>query len=165
MRYGTAGVWAENFLNKTVGATPPKTFGTWEAFKASFKLQFQESNITDKARSALMAFSQGKMMVDEYSNQFTLIAANADIADKEQVSYYQRGLDPKVMDKIYDRETQPKDTIQDWINIACDIDRRMRARNAQKTILANSTSFRTNFLNRFHLQPAPRYNSTKLLEE
>ena len=52
-----------------------------------------------------MAFSQGKMTVDEYSNQFTLIA------DKEQVPYYQRGLDPKVMDKIYDKETQPKDTI------------------------------------------------------
>ena len=49
MRYGTAGVWAENFLKKTVGASLPKTFGTWEAFKASFQLQFKESNVMDKA--------------------------------------------------------------------------------------------------------------------
>ena len=58
-----------------------------------------------------MAFSQGKMTVDEYSNQFTLIATNTDISNKEQVPYYQRGLDPKVMNKIYDKETLPKDTI------------------------------------------------------
>ena len=95
------------------------------------------------------------MTVDKYSNQFTLIAADANITDKEQVPYYQRGLDPKVMDKIYDKETQPGDTIQDWINMACEIDGRLRAKNAQKAILANSTSFRSNFLNHFHLQPTP----------
>ena len=107
-----------------------------------------------------MAFSQGKMTVDEYSNQFVLIAADADITDKEEVPYYQRGLDLKVMDKIYDKETQLKDTIQDWINTACEIDGRMRARSAQKAILANSTSFKSDFINCFHLQPTPRYNST-----
>ena len=74
-----------------------------------------------------MVFSQGKMTVDEYSNQFLLIAADADISDKEQVPYFQRGLDPKVMDKIYDKETLPKDTIQDWVNTACEVDGRMRA--------------------------------------
>ena len=110
-----------------------------------------------------MAFSQGKMMVDKYSNQFTLIATNTDIADKEQVPYYPRGFDPKIMDKIYDKETQPKNTIQDWINMACEIDRRMRARSAQKAILTNSTSFRSDFLNHFHLQPTPCYNSTNTL--
>lgn len=77
-----------------------------------------------------MAFSQGQMTVDEYSNQFILIAADADISDKEQVPYFQRGLDPRVMDKIYDKEVQPKDTIQDWINTACKIDGRLRARSA-----------------------------------
>ncbi|ETW77052.1 hypothetical protein HETIRDRAFT_454461 [Heterobasidion irregulare TC 32-1] len=64
------------------------------------------------------------------------------------------------MDKIYDKEVQPKDTIQDWINTACEIDGRLRARSAQKAILANSTSFRSNYLNHFHTQPAVRYNST-----
>ncbi|ETW82515.1 hypothetical protein HETIRDRAFT_450360 [Heterobasidion irregulare TC 32-1] len=44
------------------------------------------------------------MTVDEYSNQFILIAADADISDKEQVPYFQRGLDPRIMDKIYDKE-------------------------------------------------------------
>lgn len=160
MRYGTAGVWAESFLKRTVGATPPQTVGTWDDFHNRFKLQFKETNLTDKARSALMSFSQGKMTVDEYSNQFILIAADADITDKEQVPYFQRGLDPRVMDKIYDKETPPKDTIQDWVNTACEIDGRLRARSAQKAILANSTSFRSDFLNRFHLQPARRYNST-----
>ncbi|ETW82665.1 hypothetical protein HETIRDRAFT_108895 [Heterobasidion irregulare TC 32-1] len=100
------------------------------------------------------------MTVDEYSNQFILIAADADISDKEQVPYFQRGLDPRVMDKIYDKEVQPKDTIQDWINTACEIDGRLRARTAQKAILANSTSFRSDYLNRFHNQISPRYNST-----
>ena len=51
------------------------------------------------------------MTVDKYSNQFVLIATDANISNKEQVPYYQRGLDPKVMDKIYDKETPPKDTI------------------------------------------------------
>ncbi|ETW78279.1 hypothetical protein HETIRDRAFT_120137 [Heterobasidion irregulare TC 32-1] len=122
MRYGTAGAWAENFLLKSVGADPPTDLGTWKDFLAKFKLQFRETGKTDKARSALMAFSQGRMTVDEYSNQFILIAADADISDKEQVPYFQRGLDPRVMDKIYDKEVQPKDTIQDWINTACEID-------------------------------------------
>ncbi|ETW84847.1 hypothetical protein HETIRDRAFT_450191 [Heterobasidion irregulare TC 32-1] len=148
MRYGTAGAWAENFLLKS------------RDFLTKFKLQFRETGKTDKARSALMAFSQGRMTVDEYSNQFILIAADADISDKEQVPYFQRGLDPRVMDKIYDKEVQPKDTIQDWINTACEIDGRLRARLAQKAILANSTSFRSDYLNRFHTQPAVRYNST-----
>ena len=98
--------------------------------------------------------------MDEYSNQFLLIAADADISDKEQVPYLQRGLDPKVMDKIYDKETLPKDTIQDWVNMACEVDGRMRARSTQKAILANSTSFRSDFLNRFHLQNTPRYTSS-----
>ena len=74
-----------------------------------------------------MVFLQGRITVDEYSNQFLLIAANANISDKEQVPYFQRGLDPKVVDKIYDKETPPKDTIQDWVNMACKVDGRMRA--------------------------------------
>ncbi|ETW85248.1 hypothetical protein HETIRDRAFT_448412 [Heterobasidion irregulare TC 32-1] len=96
----------------------------------------------------------GRMTVDEYSNQFILIAADADISDKEQVPYFQCGLDPRVMDKIYDKEVQTKDTIQDWINTACEIDGQLRARSAQKAILANSTSFRSDYLNHFHTQPA-----------
>ena len=160
MRYRTAGTWAENFLAKTVGAETSKDLGTWTDFLNKFKLQFKESNKTDKARSALMVFSQGRITVDEYSNQFLLIAANADISDKEQVPYFQRGLDPKVVDKIYDKETPPKDTIQDWVNMACKVDGHMRARNTQKAILANSTSFRSNFLNCFHLQNTPRYTSS-----
>ena len=98
-----------------------------------------------------MAFFQGRMTVDKYSNQFVLIAANANISNKEQIPYYQRGLDLKVMDKIYDKETPPKDTIQDWINTACEVDGHMRTRSAQKAILTNSTFFRSNFLNCFHL--------------
>ena len=95
--------------------------------------------------------------MDEYSNQFLLIAANANISDKEQVPYFQRGLDPKVMDKIYDKETLPKDTIQDWVNMACKVDEHMRAQNA---ILANSTSFQSDFLNCFHLQSISHYTSS-----
>ena len=52
MRYGTTGAWAENFLAKTVGAETPKDLGTWADFLTKFKLQFKESNKTDKARSA-----------------------------------------------------------------------------------------------------------------
>ena len=89
MRYGTAGAWAENFLAKTVGAKIPKDLGTWVDFLEKFKLQFKESNKMDKARSTLMIFSQGKMTVDEYSNQFLLIAADTDISNKEQVPYFQ----------------------------------------------------------------------------
>ena len=107
-----------------------------------------------------MVFSQGRITVDEYSNQFLLIAANTDISDKEQVPYFQRGLDPKVVDKIYDKETPPKDTIQDWVNMACKVDGRMRAWNTQKAILANSTSFQSDFLNCFHLQNTPCYTSS-----
>ena len=107
-----------------------------------------------------MVFSQERMTVDEYSNQFILIAANTDISDKEQVPYFQRGLDPKVMDKIYDKETPPKDMIQDWINMACKVDECIRARSTQKAILTNSTSFRSDFLNRFHLQPTSHYTSS-----
>ena len=77
-----------------------------------------------------MAFFQGRMTVDKYSNQFVLIAANADISNKEQIPYYQRGLDLKVMDKIYNKETLPKDTIQDWINMACEVDGHMRTQSA-----------------------------------
>ena len=160
MRYGTAGAWAENFLAKTVGAETPKDLGTWVDFLSKFRLQFKESNKTDKVRSALMVFSQGRMTVDKYSNQFLLIATNADISDKEQVPYFQWGLDPRVMDKIYDKETPPKDTIQDWVNMACEVDGRMRAQSAQKAILANSTSFHSDFLQRFHLQPSPYYTSS-----
>ena len=111
MRHGTASTWAENFLVKTIGAETPKDLGTWASFLDKFRLQFKEYNKKDKVQSALIAFSQGRMTVDEYSNQFVLIAANANISEKEQVPYYQRGLDPKVMDKIYDKETLPKDTI------------------------------------------------------
>ncbi|ETW74876.1 hypothetical protein HETIRDRAFT_120544 [Heterobasidion irregulare TC 32-1] len=137
-----AGAWAENLLAKIVGTETPKDLGAWSDLLAKFRLQFKESNKMDKACNTLMAFSQGRMTMDEYSNQFLLIAANADISEKEQVPYYQQGLDPQVMDKIYNKETLPKDTIQDWINIACKVDGHMRACSAQKAILANSTSFR-----------------------
>ncbi|ETW74706.1 hypothetical protein HETIRDRAFT_456262 [Heterobasidion irregulare TC 32-1] len=45
------------------------------------------------------------------------------------------------MDKIYDKEVQPKDTIQDWINTACEIDGQLRARTAQKAILTVMITF------------------------
>ena len=67
------------------------------------------------------------------------------------------------MDKIYDKETPPKDTIQDWVNMACKVDGCMRARSAQKAILANSTSFKSDLLNRFHLQPISHYTSSNAL--
>ena len=142
MRYGTAGAWAENFLAKTVGVTPPKDLGTWMDFLAKFKLQFRETGKTDKAWSALMAFSQGKMTMDEYSNQFILITANADISEKEQVPYFQQGLDPHIMDKIYDKEAQPMDDIQSWINTACKIDRRLRAQSTQRLSLPTPPPFK-----------------------
>ena len=44
--------------------------------------------------------------------------------------------------------------------MACEVDGHMRARNAQKAILTNSTSFQSDFLNRFHLQNAPCYTSS-----
>ena len=88
MRYRTASAWAENFLAKTVGVETPKDLGTWMNFLSKFRLQFKESNKMDKAWSALMAFSQGRMIMDKYSNQFVLIAANTDISNKEQVPYY-----------------------------------------------------------------------------
>ena len=120
-------------------------------FLSKFKLQFKEFNKKDKVRSTLMVFTQGKMTMDKYSNQFVLIAANTNISNKEQVPYYQWGLDPRVINKIYDKETPPKDTIQGWINTAYEVDGCMRAQSAQKMILANSTSFKSNFLNCFHL--------------
>ena len=49
MRYGTTSAWTENFLAKTVGAETPTDLGTWADFLTKFKLQFKESNKTDKA--------------------------------------------------------------------------------------------------------------------
>ena len=126
MRHGTAGTWAENFLVKTIGAETPKDLGTWASFLDKFRLQFKEYNKKDKVQSALIAFSQGRMIINRYSNQFIFIAADANISNKKQVSYYQRELDPKVMDKIYNKETLPKDMIQDWINTAYKVNGYMR---------------------------------------
>ena len=89
MRHGTASTWAENFLAKTVGAETPKNLGMWANFLDKFKLQFKESNKKDKAWSTLMSFFQERMTMDEYSNQFILIAADTDISEKEQVPYFQ----------------------------------------------------------------------------
>ena len=68
------------------------------------------------------------------------------------------------MNKIYDKETPPKDIIWDCINMAYKVDRCMRAQSAQKVILANSTSLRSDSENHFHLQPSPHYNSTNALQ-
>ena len=100
------------------------------------------------------------MIMNRYSNQFIFIAADANISNKKQVSYYQRELDPKVMDKIYNKETLPKDMIQDWINTAYKVNGYMRTWSAQKAILIYSTFFRSNFLNCFYLQPTLYYNFT-----
>ena len=89
MRHGTASTWAENFLAKTVGAETPKNLGMWANFLDKFKLQSKESNKKDKAWSTLMSFFQERMTIDEYSNQFILIAADTDISEKEQVPYFQ----------------------------------------------------------------------------
>ena len=89
MRHGTASTWAENFLAKTVGAETPKNLGMWANLLDKFKLQFKESNKKDKAWSTLMSFFQERMTMDEYSNQFILIAADTDISEKEQVPYFQ----------------------------------------------------------------------------
>ena len=88
MRHGTASAWAENFLAKIVGVETLKDLGTWADFLSKFRLQFKESNKMDKAWSILMAFSQGRITIDKYSNQFVLIAADTDISDKEQVPYH-----------------------------------------------------------------------------
>ena len=122
---GTAGIWAETFVNTRLLTGQ---LGTWLDFQTEFTRNFLSSDIAGDAKGELMQLKQ-RGTADEYVAQFKILASRSGITDYEAlVELFQRGLQRDLLKSIYNKDTLPT-TMDDWYKAAQAMDhqwRRMR---------------------------------------
>lgn len=122
---GTAGIWAETFVNTRLLTGQ---LGTWLDFQTEFTRNFLSSDIAGDAKGELMQLKQ-RGTADEYVAQFKILASRSGITDYEAlVELFQRGLQRDLLKSIYNKDTLPT-TMDNWYRAAQDMDhqwRRMR---------------------------------------
>src|SRR5882762_8360577 len=141
---GLAGNWKLRFGHDyLVPGAPNTVLPTYEAFTSLLDKDFKEIDIQQKAYHALSILQQGKLSVDEYTSKFRSLATQAKITeDATLVDYYQRGLHPAIVDRIYSGDALPIDFAA-WVEKAVRLDQLYRARLAQKTSRYVPTSLST----------------------
>lgn len=122
---GTAGIWAETFVNtRLLGGN----LGTWTDFQTEFVQNFLSSDAAGEAKAELMRLRQTGP-ADEYVAQFKILTSRSGITDYEAlVELFQRGLQKPLLTRIYNKDTLPTD-MDGWYKAAQHMDhqwRRMR---------------------------------------
>jgi hypothetical protein len=115
MNGGTAAGWAEA---KGVQATP---WGTWEDFKTEIRNAFSPVDDAGDARHGLKTLKQTGD-VEDYISQFRILKGRAGInEDVSLIEYFVDGLNPKLVEKIYNMETVPV-TLENMMKAAAKYD-------------------------------------------
>lgn len=119
---GTAGIWAENFVNTRLAAAQ---IGTWQDFTTEFDRSFVTSDMAGEAKTELMQLKQIGT-ADEYVNQFKILTSRSGITDYEALmELFQRGLRAPLLERIYNRDTLPTD-MEGWYRAAQTMDHQWR---------------------------------------
>ena len=101
MRGGTAGAWAENLATVMLDPSVYNPYTTFSEFLSAFENAFGEPDRAFSARTQLHNLRQASMSAEEYTAHFDAIAGRTGFNDQALIDAYQRGLNPRLLEKIH----------------------------------------------------------------
>jgi hypothetical protein len=137
MKGGTAGPWADNFM-ELIEKDEAGAYSTWQDFEEYFLQTFGDPDPSGTARSKLSQLKQGSCSAEEYVCKFNELKGKTKYNDPALKDLFEQGLNTKLVDKIYDLPEMPT-TLKEWQDWSIKFDRQWRKRDSQKK-LTQSTS-------------------------
>ena len=127
-----------------VRSTTPYNWGTLQEFWTALRESFATADAAGDARAQLRRLRQGKTSVDDYVNQFRILATKAGITDEAVlIDYFVEGLNRGITSKIFGQPVIPK-TISGFYTVAGQYDanyRRQMEINTRSTGGTNITPY------------------------
>lgn len=159
MSEGTAAAWASARnakALKTDDSGVRKGWGTWLEFGTDFAKAFNYGDHELRARGKLQSMKQTGT-VDDYISEFRTQAGISNITDdRALIGYFQMGIKPYLMNRIYAMETVPT-TIEVWMEKAALFDDNFRtAQNVSQNNPHHGAFQRPQFKPKFHQTARPR---------
>lgn len=149
MKGGTAGNW--KLLKIREYAT--NGFPTWSEFYKAIESAFSATDEAGDARTQMRILKQSRE-VDDYISKFQILASKSEITeDAALIEYFMEGLNPKIVEKMHDRETVPT-KINDCYKYAAAYDNKYRR---GKTIASRLRGQDHKKRNNNHRRFIPRY--------
>jgi len=89
--------------------TPPFFSVDWKKFSKDLKEEFTLIDNKGKAGTDLMTIKQGNWLVEAYITNFKIIISQSDIMENVVLIWdFQKGLNPKLVEKIWTQTPPPK---------------------------------------------------------
>ncbi|GBE79487.1 hypothetical protein SCP_0206870 [Sparassis crispa] len=92
MQGGTAGSWAQSFIETELTNDDFLSYGSWRDFIASVNKAFGDENIEETARTLLHNIKQGTRTADDYIAKFRSLESKAKLEDAGNIEYFKWGL-------------------------------------------------------------------------
>ena len=89
----------------------------WETFVEQMKRTFMSITLKIESQSKIMKLRQGNQRVEEYNNEFKMLAHTAEVDKMAQLMFYKQGLKQPIKSEIYESSDIPTDLIT-WMKQA-----------------------------------------------
>ncbi|GBE87281.1 hypothetical protein SCP_1005280 [Sparassis crispa] len=126
MQGGTAGSWAQSFIETELTNDDFLSYGSWRDFIASVNKAFGDENIEETARTLLRNIKQGTRTADDYIAEFRSLESKAKLEDAGNIEYFKWGLNDPLRQRIYGMESMPK-TLDKWYEYTSRFDNQWRS--------------------------------------
>ena len=93
----------------------------WDTFIDQMKKTFMSVTLKIESQSKIMKLRQGNRRVEEYNNEFKMLAHTAEVDKTAQLMFYKQGLKQPIKSKIYESGDIPTD-LTTWMKRAIAID-------------------------------------------
>ena len=125
-----AAIWAAPAMEAFEGGHIPFG-GVWDNFRMQFQAQFEMVNEMVDAKEKLRLLWQGQTTVPEYAAQFKQVMGCTGYSVVDLRDRFYEHLAPRIKDELV-HTAHPIGTLDELINVASDIDARVRQRRAEK---------------------------------
>jgi hypothetical protein len=91
---------------------------SWEAFASDVETRFANPIRTQKALNKIHNFTQGRLQVTQYLDQFEILKTISSVGNDEALYLVKRGLNPCILSLIYGNDADPPTTYAEIIKKA-----------------------------------------------
>ena len=125
---GSALAWRETlaidqatFLKELTEESTKNGKEVWGTFTDQMKKTFMSVTLKIESQTKIMRLKQGNRRVEEYNNEFKMLAHTAEVDKMAQLMFYKQGLKQLIKSKIYESGDIPTD-LTTWMKRAIAID-------------------------------------------
>src|ERR1700743_437588 len=125
---GSALTWRETlaidqatFLKELTEEAQKLGKDAWETFVEQMKKTFMSVTLKIESQNKIMKLRQGNRRVEEYNNEFKMLAHTAEVEKTAQLMFYKQGLKQPIKSKIYESGDIPSH-LTTWLTRAIAID-------------------------------------------